>query len=262
MIRVVFNRKGGVGKSSITCNLAAVAASKGKRALVVDLDPQSNSTSYLGHSGKDNVAGITEFFESTISRAYRDFEAEDYIRETRFPNLFLISASVALVDMEQKLESRHKIYKLREFLEGVRDDFDEIFLDTPPALNFFSLSALIATDRVIMPFDCDAFSRDALLDLVMSLEEIREDHNRDMVIEGVIINQFMVRAKLPRAAVEEIKKTGLRILKPYLSSSVKMKESHAANTPLINLAPKHKLSQEFVGLYQTIARRTRRNSRK
>jgi len=113
MKRVVFNRKGGVGKSTITCNLAAVAASKGKNVLVVDLDPQANTTSYLGHDGKDNVVGIAEFMESTISRSYRAFTSEDYIRKTSFENLSLISASYSLVDLEGKLEAKHKIYTCR-----------------------------------------------------------------------------------------------------------------------------------------------------
>lgn len=258
MIRTIFNRKGGVGKSSITCNLAAVAASKGKRTLVIDLDPQANTTSYLRHDSKDDVVGISEFFESTIAYKYRDFAAEDFVRATEFKNLSLVSANTSLVDLEQKLESRHKIYKLREFLANLQEQFDEVFIDTPPALNFFSLSALIAADRCLIPFDCDVFSRDALMDLLMTLEEIKEDHNESLLIEGIIINQFQARAKLPQAAVDELKKSKLPVMSPYLSSSVKMKESHASNTPLIYLAPNHKLSQEFVGLYQSLSRKKQR----
>jgi chromosome partitioning protein len=254
MIRAVFNRKGGVGKSSITCNLAAVAAAQGKKALVVDLDPQANSTSYLGHDGKDDVVGIAEYLESTIAFKYRDFSADDFVRPTEFENLFLVSSNVALVDLEQKLESRHKIYKMREFLQSLSSDYDEIFIDTPPALNFFSMSALIAADRVIIPFDCDAFSRDALIDLMLVLEEIREDHNESLTVEGILINQFQARAKLPQAAVDELIKSGLPIIKPYISSSVKMKESHASKKPLIYMAPKHKLSLEFIDLFTGLSK--------
>lgn len=255
MIRVVFNRKGGVGKSSITCNLAAVAASKGKKTLVVDLDPQANSTSYLGHSGKDDVVGIAEFFESQIAFKYRDFKPLDYVRETGFENLSLVSASRALIDIEQKLESRHKIYKLKEFLEEVGAEFDVIFIDTPPALNFYTLSALISADRCLIPFDCDAFSYDALVDLIEALEEIKEDHNEALEIEGIVINQFQARAKIPQEAVAKLEKSGYKVLKPYLSSSVKMKESHAEKKPLPFLAPKHKLSMEFTDLFTTLNRK-------
>jgi len=257
LVRVVFNRKGGVGKSTITCNLAAMAAAKGKKVLVVDLDPQANTTSYLGHSGKDNVVGIAEFMESTISRNYRDFTSEDYIRRTQFEGLSLISASYSLVDLEAKLEAKHKIYKLRDFLENLHEDFDEIYIDTPPALNFFTLSALIAADRCILPYDCDVFARDAMIDLMEDLEEIIEDHNPDLVIEGVVVNQFQARAKLPQQAVDELSKAKFKLLKPFISSSVKIKESHAQNTPLAFLDAKHKVTLEFADLYKTLSRKRR-----
>jgi len=257
MKRVVFNRKGGVGKSTITCNLAAVAASQGKNVLVVDLDPQANTTSYLGHNGKDNVVGIAEFMESTISRNYREFTSEDYIRKTQFNNLSLISASYTLVDLESKLEAKHKIYKLRDFLNNLHEDFDEIYIDTPPALNFFTLSALISADRCILPYDCDVFARDAMFDLMDELEEIIEDHNPELLIEGVVVNQFQARAKLPQQAVDELAKAKFKLLKPFISSSVKVKESHAQNIPLIFLDPKHKVTQEFVSLYKTLSRKPR-----
>lgn len=253
--RVIFNRKGGVGKSTITCNLAAVAASLGKQVLVVDLDPQANTTSYLGHDGKDNVVGIAEFMESTITRNYREFTSEDYIRKTRFENLSLISASYALVDLESKLEAKHKIYKLRDFLNNLHEDFDEIYIDTPPALNFFTLSALIAADRCILPYDCDVFARDAMFDLTDELEEIIEDHNPDLIVEGVVVNQFQARAKLPQQAVEELAKEKFKLLKPFISASVKVKESHAQNMPLIFLDPRHKVTNEFLDLYKTLSRK-------
>lgn len=252
MIRVVFNRKGGVGKSSITCNLAAVAASCGESTLVVDLDTQANSTSYLGHDSKDEVVGIAEYFESTLSYKYRDIEPTGFVRKTPYENLSLVSSSPGLADLEQKLESRHKIYKLREFLSVLSETYTNIFIDTPPALNFYSLSALIAADRCLIPFDCDAFSRDALMDLLFSLEEVRDDHNGDLEVEGVVINQFVSRAKIPQAAVEQLKADDLPVMEPYLSSSVKMKESHARHKPLIFMEPKHKLTQQFVELYQSL----------
>ena len=255
MKRVVFNRKGGVGKSTITCNLAAVAASMGKNVLVVDLDPQANTTSYLGHDGKDNVVGIAEFMESTITRNYRDFTSEDYIRKTRFENLSLISASYSLIDLEAKLEAKHKIYKLRDFLNNLHEDYDEIYIDTPPALNFFTLSALIAADSCVLPYDCDVFARDAMVDLMEELEEIIEDHNPELSIDGVVVNQFQARAKLPQQAVDELKKAKFKLLKPFISSSVKVKESHAEHTPLIFLDAKHKVTLEFVDLYKTLSRK-------
>lgn len=254
MIRVIFNRKGGVGKSTITCNLAAAAAKSGKRVLIVDLDAQGNTTSYLGHSSKDEVVGISEYFESLVSFNYRDFKPDDFVRETEFENLSLISANANLIDLEQKLESKYKIYKLKEFLAKLEPEYDEIWLDTAPALNFYTLSALIAAKMVFIPFDCDAFSRDALFDLIGTIEEIREDHNDELKIGGIIINQFQERAKLPAQAVAELKSTKLKILEPYLSSTVKIRESHQLKKPMVFLDPKHKVSGQIAGLYKKISR--------
>lgn len=253
MIRAVFNRKGGVGKSTLACNLAAAAAKAGRSALIVDLDPQANSTSYLGHDAKDDVVGIAEFFQSVVEYAYRDMKPIDFVRATEFDNLALISSNVSLVDLEQKLESRHKIYKLKEFLEELSEEYEEIYLDTPPGLNFYTLSALIAADRCLIPFDCDAFSRDALYDLMESLDEIKEDHNDKLVIEGIIINQFQSRAKLPREIVDGIKKDGLPVLEPYISTSVKIRESHQQKKPLVFLDASHKVSKEIAELYSSLA---------
>ncbi len=252
MIRAVFNRKGGVGKSTITCNLAAVAAKQGKRTLVIDTDPQSNSTSYLGHNGNDEVVGISEFFDSQINYSFRDFKADDFVRSTNFENLYLISSNQGLVDLESKLAARHKIYKLRDFLQELNQLYDEIYIDTPPILNFYSLSALIACQKCLIPFDCDVFSRDALFDLINTIREVKDDHNRALEIEGVIINQFNAQAKLPTQAVEELKSQGLPILEPFISSSIKIRESHRENKPMIFMTPKHKISQEFSELYQRL----------
>lgn len=257
MIRVIFNRKGGVGKSTLTCNLAAAAAKAGKKTLIVDLDLQGNTTSYLGHSSKDDVVGISEYFESTIAYRYRDFAPIDFVRETGFENLHLVSANVALIDLETKLEAKHKIYKLKDFLAKLAPEFDEIWLDTPPDLNFYTLSALIAADRVLVPFDCDAFSRDALFDLMESIAEIREDHNDGLEIEGIVINQFQERARLPGAAVEELKNAGLKVLSPYISSSVIIRESHQNRTPLVFMQASHKVAKQFEALYASLSRKRR-----
>jgi chromosome partitioning protein len=253
MIRTVFNQKGGVGKSTIVCNLASAAAIKGRRAVVVDLDPQGNSTSYLGHDGQDGVVGMTEFFESQLGHKYRTLASDDFVRETAFPGLFLVSANREMADLEQKLTARHKILKLRKFASNLATIYDDVFLDTPPAFNFFSLSALIAAEKVLIPFDCDEFSRDALFELLQNIDEVREDHNSSLLFEGVVVNQFQSRANYPRHVVAEIREAGVRVLEPYISMSVKVRESHSAKKPLVFMDPRHKISQEFTSLYSTLS---------
>jgi len=254
MIRAVFNRKGGVGKSTITCNLAAAAASNGAKTVVIDIDPQANSTTYLGHDGDDDVIGLPEYFDSQINYSFESFKPDDYVRKTDFENLFLVSANASLIDLESKLSSRHKIYKLRSFLKELDEIYDEIYIDTPPILNFYALSALIACNRCIIPFDCDVFSRDALFELMRNVREVQEDHNPDLKVEGVIINQFNAQANLPKQIVQELKEEGLPVLEPFISSSIKIRESHSCQKPLPFLAPKHKVTQQFMDLYGLIAK--------
>jgi chromosome partitioning protein len=250
---VVFNQKGGVGKSTITCNLAAISARQGLRTLVVDLDPQGNSTRYLLGAGADEARdGAAEFFDQTLKFTVRDKPTEDFITATPFDGLSLLPSSPLLEELHGKLESRYKIYKLRDALAALDQPFDRIYIDTPPALNFYTRSALIAAQGCLIPFDCDDFSRRALYALLDSVKEIQADHNRDLTVCGIVVNQFQARASLPQRLVQELVDEGLPVLQPSLRSSVVVKESHERALPLVHLDPRHKLTQEFIALHDTL----------
>lgn len=253
MRRVVFNQKGGVGKSSIACNLAAVSAAQGYRTLLVDLDAQGNSTHYLtGLTGEDVPTGIADFFKQVLASGPAGKKARPPIFETPFDNLHLITATAELADLQPKLEAKHKINKLRKLLDNLVDDYERIYLDTPPALNFYTVSALIAADRCLIPFDCDSFSRQALYGLLEEIEDLREDHNEALEVEGIVVNQFQPRAALPQQMIAELLEEGLPVLPVNLMSSVRMRESHQACMPLIHFDPRHKLSLQFVELHDLI----------
>jgi len=255
MRHVVFNQKGGVGKSTITCNLAAISAHQGGRTLVVDLDPQGNSTRYLmGDAADAAMDGAAEFFEQTLKFTVRAPATTDFITETPWENLHLMPSSPRLDELHGKLESRYKIYKLRDALVELAADYDVIYIDTPPALNFYTRSALIAAQGCLIPFDCDDFSRRALYGLLETVQEIQADHNKGLEVEGIVVNQFQPRANLPQRTVQELIDEGLPVLQPYLSASVKIKESHELARPMIHLDPRHKLTQEFVALHDSLAR--------
>lgn len=247
---VVFNQKGGVGKSTITCNLAAISASQGLRTLVIDLDPQGNSTSYLlGGPVADDQPTVAGFFEHSLSYSFRSVSPTDFVLGTPFENLDVMASSPALNELVVKLESRQKIYKLREALKQLAETYDRIYIDTAPALNFYTRAALIGATGCLIPFDCDSFSRQALYALMENVNEIRADHNPELQVDGIVVNQFQARANLPQRMVAELIEEGLPVLQPYLPSSVRIRESHEQSMPMIYLDPHHRITLALVALH-------------
>lgn len=250
MKRVVFNQKGGVGKSTIACNLAAIAAASGQRTLVIDLDPQGNASHYLlGSASAAPALTLADFYDQVLNFNLRPRKPEEFACATPFENLWVMASHPSLEDLGGKLEARYKIYKLKEALAEL-DGFDSIWIDTPPAFNFHTRSALIAADRCLIPFDCDSFSRQAIYSLLANVEEIRADHNRALAVEGIVVNQYQARSILPRRVVGELVAEGLPVLAQHLSPSIKVKESHEACRPLIAMLPEHKVTREYVRLYE------------
>ncbi|MFV0277443.1 MAG: ParA family protein [Parahaliea sp.] len=259
MRRVVFNQKGGVGKTSITCNLAAISAHQGYRTLVLDLDVQGNATHYLvgeidAEAFPAEAQGVAGLFKQTVGPKRKRNNPDTFVWETPWENLFLMPSSPVLITLEKELEARYKIYKLRDALDKLDEEYDRIYIDTPPNFNFFSKSALIAADTVLVPFDCDSFARQSLYSLMENIAELQEDHNPDLEVEGIVINQFNSQARLPGELVAELEEEGYPVLSTYLSSSVKMKESHSEHRPLVDMAASHKLTQQYLALHDELER--------
>lgn len=262
MRRVIFNQKGGVGKSTITCNLAAISAWRGARTLVVDLDPQGNSTHYLlGQASTELDATLGDYFDQVLNFKLRPRQVAEFVYATPFEHLDILPSHSGMTELQPKLESRYKIFKLRDALAEL-SQYECIYMDTPPALNFFTQSALIAADACLIPFDCDDFSRRALYKLLEDVAEIRGDHNSRLAVEGIVVNQFQPRANLPQRLVQELVDEGLPVLNTRLSASVKVRESHDAARPLIHLEPTHKLTKEYIALHDELDAASAASTRK
>ncbi|MEC7283532.1 MAG: ParA family protein, partial [Pseudomonadota bacterium] len=167
-------------------------------------------------------------------------------------NLFVMPSSSALAEVERELESRYKIFKLKDALKELKDEFDNIFIDTPPNFNFYSKAALIAADGFCVPFDCDDFSAQAIERLLENTMELKEDHNPELRLLGIVVNQFNSQAKLPRELIETLKQQDLPVLESYISATVKVKESHSKRMPLPFYLPKHKVTNQIAALFEEL----------
>ena len=248
---VVFNQKGGVGKSTIAANLAAVAASRGERTLLVDLDPQANASQYvLGPVAAEAKPNLVDLFEEGLSFRLFKTDPKLFVHPSPFPKLDIVPSHHGVEGLLPKLESRHKIFRIREVVDAL--GYGTVFFDTPPAFNVLTLSALVAADRVLIPFDCDDFARRAIAPLLERIEEVRADHNPRLKVEGVVVNQFQGRANFPQQAVDDLVADGLPVLEPYISSSVRIRESHHAARPMVFFEAAHKVTAEFEALWERL----------
>ncbi len=252
MITVVFNQKGGVGKSTISTNLAAQSAKSGLKTLLVDLDTQGNSTHYVGLDISEDTLTVADMFKQVVGWFSTPNKPIDYVQPSPFDNLSVMPSSPALSDLERELESRYKMFKLRDTLKELSETFDHIFIDTPPNFNFYSKAALIAADGFIVPFDCDDFSAQAIHRLLDNAMELKADHNENLALMGIVINQFNSQAKLPTLLIQNLVEQGLPVLQNHLSATVKVKESHSARTPLPFYLPKHKISGQIADLFNEL----------
>ena len=201
-IVAVANQKGGVGKTTTAINLSAGLAARGMKTLILDLDPQANATSGLGHEASSEGS----MYHPLIGQA----KIEDKILETRLDNLWIIPGDMDLAGVEIELaQMPDYLARLRDLLEGLAkiSDYDFVILDTPPSLGVLMTSALAAADEILIPLQCEWFGLEGLAKIVHVIEHIRQSGLGAAVrLEGILMTMYDGRTNLSRSVVDEVKK--------------------------------------------------------
>ncbi|HMQ03986.1 MAG TPA: ParA family protein [Pyrinomonadaceae bacterium] len=250
MIIVIANQKGGVGKTTTAINLAAGIANQRKKVLLIDLDPQSNSS--LSFLEPENVNGGSYELFAEPKRPI-----EDLVYQTETKNLSLIPARINLAKLEAKLIGDFDAaFKLRDRLETIRKRYDVVLIDTPPTLGILTVNALVAANHIIIPIQSSYFALEGTDDLLETIEKIRSRPNPDLNLMGVVVTLFDRRTTISKDVEAHIRSVfGKKTFKTVISRSVRLEESPAHKKPIFEYAPRSSGSVEYLDLSKEVLRR-------
>ena len=197
----IFNQKGGVGKTTTNINLAACLAIKGKKVLILDIDPQGNTTSGVGVSKKDLKLTTHEILIED------GCDPKEAVLHTGVENLDIMPASVQLAGAEVELiEMAGREKRLKWAIDKLKPDYDYIFVDCPPSLGILTINSLTAVDSVLIPIQCEFYALEGVSQLMSTIDIVKRNMNPDLEIQGVILSMFDGRTNLSIQVVEEVKK--------------------------------------------------------
>lgn len=237
------NQKGGVGKTTSAVNLAAALGKLGKKALLVDMDPQGNATSGVGISKKEIKVSTYELLIGTAN-------AEDAIIPTKFKNLSMIPSNIALVGAEvDLLEIEKREQCAKNALAAIKDRFDYILIDCPPALSMLTINAFVAADGLVIPMQCEYFALEGLSQLTGTVKKVRQLYNPSLQMTGILLTMYNGRLNLTAGVVREIKKYYAdKLFKQPISRGVKLSEAPSYGEPICYHDPYGKGSLEYTAV--------------
>ena len=252
-IIAVANQKGGVGKTTTAINLAASLAAIEHSTLLIDLDPQSNTTSGLGIEPRTVTNSVYEVMVGGI-------EAQSAILETEIPYLDLLPAHINLVGAEIEMVDRSQREKiLKKAIESVRDSYDLIVIDCPPSLGLLTINALTASDSVVIPVQCEYFALEGLGQLLNTIKIVRQHLNTNLDIEGVLLTMFDTRTRLSSQVAEEVRKYfDDKVFNAIIYRNVRLAEAPSFGRPALLYDATSTGAQNYIQLAREIIKRNKK----
>jgi chromosome partitioning protein len=242
-VLAVVNQKGGVGKTTTAINLSAGLAMEGLRCLLIDCDPQANSTGGYGFARDDERDSIYDVLlgQATITSTALQTEIETL--KVVPSNKNLIGANVELIQVERRA------YRLKEAVETVRSDYDYVLLDCPPALDLLTLNSLVAADRLLVPMQAEYFALEGISELMNTLERVREAFNPQLEIEGVLLTMYDDRTNLAQQVTENLREFFKeKLLKTVIPRNVRLAEAPSYGKPVLLYDPKSRGAESYTQL--------------